>query len=50
VRTHSLHWIADPDFAEAIAEFLDRESSGIGQVLDELRESSPFKAGAPGEP
>ena len=45
VRTHSLHWIADPDFAAAIARFLEHESSGIGQVLDELRESSPYKAG-----
>ncbi len=43
VRTHSLHWIADPDFAEAIAEFLRREKSDIGQVLDELHESSPYK-------
>ena len=46
VRTHSLHWIADPDFAAAIADFLVRESSDIGQVLDELHESSPYKAGA----
>jgi predicted N-acyltransferase len=44
VRTHSLHWIADPDFSEAIADFLVRESSDIGQVLDELLESSPYKA------
>jgi len=44
VRTHSLHWIADPDFAEAIAEFLRREQSDIGQVLDELQESSPYRA------
>ena len=43
VRTHSLHWIADPDFAEAIAEFLRREQSDIGQVLDELQESSPYR-------
>jgi hypothetical protein len=43
VRTHSLHWIADPDFAEAIGEFLRREQSDIGQVLDELHESSPYK-------
>ena len=45
VRTHSLHWIADPDFSGAIADFLLRESSDIGQVLDELRENSPFKNG-----
>ena len=47
VRTHSLHWIADRDFAAAIAEFLVRESADIGQVLDELRESSPYKARVP---
>jgi predicted N-acyltransferase len=44
VRTHSLHWIADPDFAAAIGEFLHREKSDIGQVMDELHESSPYKA------
>jgi predicted N-acyltransferase len=44
VRTHSLHWIADPEFAAAIGEFLRRESTDIGQVLDELHESSPYKA------
>ena len=46
VRTHSLHWIADPDFSRAIADFLVRESGDIGQVLDELRESSPYKSAA----
>ena len=46
VRTHSLHWIADRDFSEAIAAFLARESSDVGQVLGELNESSPYKSGA----
>lgn len=50
VRTHSLHWIADPDFSGAIAAFLARESSDIGQVLDELRESSPYRNEIVGEP
>ena len=45
VRTHSLHWIADPEFSAAIGEFLQREQSDIGQVLDELHESSPYKSG-----
>ncbi|MEO8134445.1 MAG: GNAT family N-acetyltransferase [Betaproteobacteria bacterium] len=43
-RTNSLHWIADPDFSAAIADFLARESSDIGQVLDELMDSSPYRA------
>ena len=44
VRTHSLHWIADAEFAAAIGEFLRRESADVGQVLDELHESSPYKS------
>jgi predicted N-acyltransferase len=44
VRTHSLHWIADMEFASAIGEFLRRENVDVGQVLDELHESSPYKA------
>jgi predicted N-acyltransferase len=43
VRTHSLHWIRDAEFAAAIGEFLRRESADVGQVLDELHESSPYK-------
>ena len=49
VRTHSLHWIADRDFSEAIAEFLRRETADIGQVLGELGESSPYKTQATDE-
>jgi predicted N-acyltransferase len=47
-RTLSLHWIADPDFARAIGDFLARESVDIGQVQDELSESSPYKNLGPG--
>jgi predicted N-acyltransferase len=43
VATHSAHWVADPRFAEAIAQALDREREGIGQYVDELRERNPFK-------
>ena len=43
VATRSAHWVADPRFAAAIAEALDREREGIGQYVDELREHSPFK-------
>jgi hypothetical protein len=43
VATQSAHWVADPRFAEAIADALARERDGIGAYVDELREHSPFK-------
>lgn len=41
--TWSAHWLAHPGFARAVDEFLEVESRGIAQHLDELNESSPFK-------
>lgn len=43
VTTYSAHWIAHPEFRAAIAHFLQRESGGIAEYLDELEEHSPFK-------
>jgi uncharacterized protein len=43
VQTHSAHWLADPRFASAVADFLTAESQGIGQYVDELQERNPFK-------
>jgi len=43
VRTLSAHWLAHPQFAQAIDHFLQRETRGIGDYLDELGEHSPFK-------
>ena len=43
VATRSAHWVADPRFAEAIADALSRERQGMGQYVDELRDHSPFK-------
>ncbi|GAB4057912.1 GNAT family N-acetyltransferase [Uliginosibacterium sediminicola] len=43
VSTHSLHWIAEPRFREAIADFLQREASGISQYVDELNEHSAYR-------
>jgi len=43
VRTRSAHWLAHPQFAQAIDHFLQRETQGIGAYLDELNEHSPFK-------
>ncbi|HVY05977.1 MAG TPA: GNAT family N-acetyltransferase [Burkholderiales bacterium] len=42
-RTVSAHWLAHPEFAEAITRFLQKEANGIGHYVDELSEHSPFK-------
>ncbi len=41
--THSAHWLADPRFADAVNDFLARETVGVAHTLEELGESSPFK-------
>ena len=45
VKCHSAHWLKEPRFARAVEDFLARESGGIDQYVNELGESSPFKAG-----
>jgi uncharacterized protein len=49
-RTVSAHWLAHPEFAEAVTRFLRKEASGIEHYVDELSEHSPFKQadGTPG--
>jgi predicted N-acyltransferase len=44
VETHSAHWLAHPQFARAIEDYLKRESAGITRYVDELNEHSPFRA------
>ena len=46
VPTWSAHWLAHPEFAKAVEDFLAREAQGVAQYLDELNEGSPFKQGA----
>jgi predicted N-acyltransferase len=43
VQTHSAHWLAHPQFAQAVADFLRREGAGVGDYLDELNDRLPFK-------
>ena len=43
VETLSAHWLADPRFAHAVENFLEREGAGIARYVDELCEHSPFK-------
>ena len=44
VQTWSAHWLAHPQFAQAVAEFLQREGAGVESYMDELNERRPFKA------
>jgi uncharacterized protein len=43
VRTRSAHWLAHPKFARAVEDFLQRETLGVAQYVNELAEHSPFK-------
>jgi predicted N-acyltransferase len=43
VKTTSAHWIAHPDFKDAIDRFLEREDSGIDHYMDDLHARSPFR-------
>jgi predicted N-acyltransferase len=42
-RTVSAHWLAHPEFAEAVTRFLRKEANGIEHYVDELSEHTPFK-------
>ena len=44
VTTTSAHWIADPNFARAVGDFVAREQQGVAQYINELNENSPFRA------
>ena len=44
VQTWSAHWLAHPQFAQAVADFLEREGAGVESYMDELNERVPFKA------
>jgi uncharacterized protein len=43
VKTASAHWLAQPEFAQAVENYLRRESGGVEKYIDELSDSSPFK-------
>ena len=43
IPTTSAHWLAHPQFARAIDDFLAREGAGVEQYIDELNERAPFK-------
>jgi predicted N-acyltransferase len=49
VETHSLHWFADPGFAEAVARYLEAERQAVGQEIEVLTSYGPFRK-VSGEP
>lgn len=50
VETASVHWLAHPQFADAVERFLERESAGVERYIDELRDHAPFKTPASSSP
>jgi uncharacterized protein len=43
VVTHSAHWLAQPQFADAVAKFLEREGAGVEHYMEHLEARSPFR-------
>jgi predicted N-acyltransferase len=43
VQTTSAHWIADPGFRKAVADFLQREREGVAVDAEWLGERTPFR-------
>ena len=46
VQTWSAHWLAHPQFARAVDDFLPREGAGVESYLDELQRAQPVQGGA----
>ena len=45
VETHSLHWLADEGFQDAVASYLQAERDAITQEIEVLTSYGPFKRG-----
>jgi predicted N-acyltransferase len=43
VTTRSAHWLAHPQFAQAVENYLKSETGAIAEYVGELNERSPFK-------
>ena len=47
VETHSLHWIGDPGFRRAVADYLDHERAAVDEDIAVLSQHSPFRKAPP---
>ncbi|WP_299355272.1 GNAT family N-acetyltransferase [uncultured Shimia sp.] len=43
VTTHSLHWIADPGFANAVEQYLNAERDAVAEEIEVLTSYGPFR-------
>lgn len=43
VNSYSAHWLAHPDFFDAVSTYLSQEREAIGAYVDELQRHSPLK-------
>jgi predicted N-acyltransferase len=43
ITTQSAHWLAHPQFTQAVENYLKQEAEAISEYVDELKERSPFK-------
>ena len=50
LSTATLHWIADPGFARAVAQYLDAETRAVGQEIEVLTAYGPFRRCTTQEP
>tara|TARA_R110002095_G_scaffold41063_2_gene37841 strand:- start:2541 stop:3491 length:951 start_codon:yes stop_codon:yes gene_type:complete len=42
-QTHSLHWVGDPGFSDAIASYLKAEGEAVAEEIEILTDYGPFK-------
>lgn len=42
-QTHSLHWLADPGFSDAVARYLDAERHAVDEDIEILTAYGPFR-------
>ncbi|HMO06368.1 MAG TPA: GNAT family N-acetyltransferase [Paracoccaceae bacterium] len=47
---HSLHWIADPGFRRAVADYLEHERRAVDEEIEVLTAYGPFRRCAPVRP
>ncbi len=50
VETHSLHWLADPGFARAVADYLRAEARAVDEEIEVLTSLGPFRRCQVAEP
>ncbi|MCT4558340.1 MAG: GNAT family N-acetyltransferase [Pelagimonas sp.] len=46
VTTHSLHWLANPGFSDAVARFLEEERAAVDEDIEILTSYGPFRQSA----